>query len=43
MICPDCGNEMRIHYTGDEYNPPGEWLYYYYWMCHSCWYSEEIQ
>ena len=43
MTCPECGAEMTLHNTEDEYNPPGEWQYYDYWMCHECWFSEDAE
>lgn len=43
MTCSECGAEMTLHNTEGEYNPPGEWQYYDYWMCHECWHSEDAE
>lgn len=44
MICPDCKAEMLLHHSEDDWKPDWfEGANYDYWLCHECWYSEDVE
>jgi hypothetical protein len=36
MKCPECNFPMTRFNSEHDYNPPGDWEYFYYWQCNMC-------